>query len=31
MFSSQPVPDKLVDPTLDESKGIPVIQQKSNQ
>lgn len=31
MFSSQPTPDKLVDPTLDESKGIPVIQQKSNQ
>lgn len=31
LYSSQPTPDKLVDPTVDEAKGIPVNQQKSSQ
>jgi hypothetical protein len=31
MFSIQPIADKLVDPTVDENKGIPTIQQKSTQ
>jgi hypothetical protein len=29
LYSTQVVPDKLVDPTVDESKGIPTVQQKS--
>lgn len=31
VYSTQPIPDKLVDPTVDESKGIPTQQQKANQ
>ena len=31
VYATQAIPDKLVDPTVDESKGIPVIQQKANQ
>jgi hypothetical protein len=30
LYSTQAIPDKLVDPTVDESKGIPTIQQKAN-
>lgn len=31
MYSTQAIPDKLVDPTVDESKGTPTTQQKANQ
>lgn len=31
LYSTQVVPDKLVDPTVDESKGIPTINQKANR
>jgi len=31
LYSTQTIPDKLVDPTVDESKGIPTTQQKANQ
>ena len=28
MYSTQPIPDKIVDSTTAENKGIPIIQQK---
>jgi hypothetical protein len=31
LYATQVVPDKLVDPTVDESKGSPTIQQKANK
>jgi len=31
LYSTQVVPDKLVDPTVDESKGVPTVQQKANK
>ena len=31
LYSTQVVPDKLVDPTVDESKGVPTVQQKQNR
>lgn len=31
LYATQVVPDKLVDPTVDESKNIPTLQQKSNK
>lgn len=31
LYATQVVPDKLVDPTVDESKGNPTLQQKSNK
>lgn len=31
VYATQVVPDKLVDPTVDESKGNPTLQQKSNK
>lgn len=31
IYSTQAIPDKLVDPTVDEQKGIPTIQQKANK
>lgn len=31
LYSTQAIPDKIVDPTVDEQKGIPTIQQKANQ
>lgn len=31
MYSTQAIPDKLVDPTVDESRGTPTTQQKANQ
>lgn len=31
LYSTQAIPDKLVDPTVDEQKGVPTIQQKANQ
>jgi hypothetical protein len=31
LYTTQPTPDKLVDPTVDESKGNPVNQQKASQ
>ena len=30
-YSTQAIPDKLVDPTVDESRGTPTTQQKANQ
>lgn len=30
MYSNKPIPDKLVDPLVKESKGIPTIQQKQS-
>lgn len=30
-YATQVVPDKLVDPTVDESKNVPTLQQKSNK
>lgn len=31
LYSTQAIPDKIVDPTVDEQKGIPTIQQKANK
>jgi len=31
LYATQVVPDKLVDPTVDESKGNPTLQQKANK
>lgn len=31
LYSTQAIPDKIVDPTVDEQKGIPTPQQKANQ
>jgi hypothetical protein len=31
LYATQVVPDKLVDPTVDESKGSPTLQQKANK
>ena len=31
VYATQVVPDKLVDPTVEEAKNIPTVQQKSNQ
>lgn len=31
MYSTQPIPDKLVDATVSENKGVPTIQQKQSE
>jgi hypothetical protein len=31
LYSAQPIPDKISDPTAEESKGIQLNQQKANQ